>query len=75
MTTIEEYILIPIEQLKDSIKCGYKFLNLKNIRDNCKIFDDNPVLYIAAGPSLDENIDWIKENQNKFFIIGIGSSL
>src|SRR5574344_1390226 len=34
---------------------------------------DIPVLYLAAGPSLDENIDWIIKNQDKFFIVTIGS--
>lgn len=54
---------------------NYKFLNLKSIRNNSKLFDEKPILYIAAGPSLDENLDWIKENQNKFFIVCIGRSL
>ncbi|MFY9080741.1 DUF115 domain-containing protein, partial [Aliarcobacter butzleri] len=54
---------------------NYKFLNLRSIRNNSKLFDEKPILYIAAGPSLDENLDWIKENQNKFFIVCIGRSL
>ncbi|MFY4806667.1 6-hydroxymethylpterin diphosphokinase MptE-like protein [Aliarcobacter butzleri] len=57
----------------DYIKCGYNVLLFNKIKDKCKNFDNIPVLYIAAGPSLDENIEWIKENQNKFFIIAIGA--
>jgi hypothetical protein len=38
------------------------------------LFKNIPVLYLAAGPSLDENIEWIKENQNKFFIVTIGAA-
>ena len=29
---------------------------------------------MLAGPSLDENIEWIKANQNKFFIVTIGAA-
>lgn len=29
---------------------------------------------MASGPSLDENIEWIKKNQNKFFIVTIGAA-
>ena len=32
------------------------------------------VLYIAAGPSLDDNIEWIKKNHNNFFIVTIGAA-
>ena len=33
-----------------------------------------PVLYLAAGPSLDENLDWIEKNQDKFFIVTVGAA-
>ncbi|WP_121628143.1 motility associated factor glycosyltransferase family protein [Poseidonibacter antarcticus] len=52
----------------------YKILQFDRIQNNLDFFDNIPILYIASGPSLDENINWIKENQNKFFIVTIGSS-
>ncbi|MCT7537890.1 motility associated factor glycosyltransferase family protein [Aliarcobacter butzleri] len=54
---------------------NYKFLDFKKIKQNSKLFENIPILYVAAGPSLDENIDWIKQNQNKFFIVCIGRVL
>ncbi len=33
-----------------------------------------PVLFVAAGPSLGENIEWLKQNQERFVIVTIGSS-
>ncbi len=53
---------------------GYKTLLLNQIREKSKFFKDVPILYIAAGPSLDENLEWIKANQNKFFIVTIGAA-
>ncbi|MCT7484583.1 6-hydroxymethylpterin diphosphokinase MptE-like protein [Aliarcobacter cryaerophilus] len=52
----------------------YKYLQFKSIKETCNILDNTPILYIAAGPSLDDNIEWIKENQNKFFIVTIGAA-
>jgi hypothetical protein len=48
----------------------YRVLTLKNKKDF--IIDKN-ILFLAAGPSLDNNIDFIKENQEKFIIITIGA--
>ena len=53
----------------------YKMPMFKNIEKTCDILKDIPVLYIAAGPSLGDNIEWIKKNQNKFFIVTVGSAL
>ena len=52
----------------------YKILILNKIKENCEVFNNMPILYLAAGPSLDENIEWIKANQNKFFIVTIGAA-
>ena len=57
------------------IKEGYKFLDFKKIKDNSNFFENRPILYIAAGPSLDDNLEWVKKNQNKFFIVCIGRAL
>lgn len=34
-----------------------------------------PVVIVGGGPSVDERIDWIKENRDKIFLISAGSSL
>ncbi|MFW3341610.1 6-hydroxymethylpterin diphosphokinase MptE-like protein [Aliarcobacter butzleri] len=54
---------------------NYKIPMFKNIEKSCDILKNTPILYIAAGPSLDDNLEWIKKNQNKFFIVTVGSSL
>lgn len=53
---------------------NYNVLLLNKIKENCKTFNNLPILYLAAGPSLDENIEWIKINQDKFFIVTIGAA-
>jgi hypothetical protein len=53
---------------------NYKIPMFKNIEKSCDILKDTPILYIAAGPSLGDNIEWIKKNQNKFFIVTVGSA-
>ncbi|MFY9107172.1 6-hydroxymethylpterin diphosphokinase MptE-like protein [Aliarcobacter cryaerophilus] len=56
------------------IKNNYKFLLFNKLKNDFNFFRNIPVLYIAAGPSLDDNIEWIKKNQNKFFIVTIGAA-
>ena len=52
---------------------NYKFIDFKeNI--NYNFFDRTPVLFIAAGPSFQSNLKWVKENQNKFFVVTIGAA-
>lgn len=36
--------------------------------------EDKPVIFVAAGPSLQDNIIWLKENQDRFIIVAIGAS-
>lgn len=52
---------------------SYNILNFNEINKNFDFFEDKPILYIAAGPSLDDNLEWIRINQNKFFIVTIGA--
>ena len=65
---------IHINRATKYIKNGYKFLLFNKLKNNFNFFKEIPVLYIAAGPSLDENIEWIKQNQNKFFIVTVGAA-
>ncbi len=62
-----------IYKTTECIKAGNKFLLFNKIENSLDIFKDIPILYLAAGPSLDKNLDWIKANQNKFFIVAIAS--
>ncbi|AXK49632.1 hypothetical protein CRU87_04175 [Aliarcobacter trophiarum LMG 25534] len=56
------------------IKDGYKFLLFNKTKKSLNLLKNIPVLYIAAGPSLDDNIEWIKQNHNRFFIVTIGAA-
>ena len=57
-----------------------KFNNSNNIlltnklKENFNLFNNKPLIFIGAGPSLDDHIDWIKDNQKNFFIVTIGSA-
>ena len=50
------------------IKEKDRFLNMDTIIEK-KILKDKNILVISAGPSLDNYIDWIEDNQNKFTIV------
>ncbi|MCT7512134.1 6-hydroxymethylpterin diphosphokinase MptE-like protein [Aliarcobacter cryaerophilus] len=56
------------------IKDRYKFLLFNKTKKSLNLLKNIPVLYIAAGPSLDDNIEWIKKNHNRFFIVTIGAA-
>ncbi|WP_122893850.1 6-hydroxymethylpterin diphosphokinase MptE-like protein [Arcobacter peruensis] len=38
------------------------------------IFNESPVLFVAAGPSFHEKLEWIKSNQDKFYIVTVGAA-
>lgn len=52
----------------------YKTLSLKK-QVKLKSLDNKPLLYIGAGPSLSENLDWIKKNKDKFVIVTMAATL
>lgn len=68
------FLYVYVNRVTNYLKKNYKFLSMKDLKKNFDFFNNIPVLYIAAGPSLDENLLWIKENQNKFFIVTIGAA-
>ncbi|MEA3554421.1 MAG: 6-hydroxymethylpterin diphosphokinase MptE-like protein [Campylobacterota bacterium] len=39
------------------------------------LLENTDVLFLAAGPSLTKNIQWIKEYKNKFIIVAIGATV
>lgn len=53
---------------------NYKFLNMLEPYTQTSL-GMKPVLMLAAGPSLKKNIDWVRENQNKFLIVALSSVL
>jgi hypothetical protein len=67
-------LYIHVNRTTKVLNNGYKILQLNQIKEKFEIFKNIPILYIAAGPSLDENLEWIKKNQDKFFIITIGAA-
>lgn len=52
----------------------YKILTTKNKTENFSFSNDKPTLLIGAGPSLGKNMQWLKQNQNKFIIVAIGAA-
>ena len=68
------YLYTYINRTTRNLDSEYRTLLFNKINEKCDIFKNIPILYLAAGPSLDENIEWIKENQNKFFIVTIGAA-
>lgn len=67
-------LYIQLNRATKYINNRYKVLLFNKIKEEFSFFRNIPILYLAAGPSLDENIDWIKKNQNKFFIVTIGAA-
>lgn len=68
------YLYTYINRTTKNLNNEYKTLLFDKIKNKCDIFQNIPVLYLAAGPSLDESINWIKKNQDKFFIVTIGAA-
>lgn len=51
----------------------YKTLDVSKITN--LDFTKKPILFLAAGPSLQKNIDFVKENQDKFTIVAIYATM
>lgn len=62
--------LRPLEYIND----GYKILNISRHFDK-SLFNNKPVLLLAAGPTFKKNISWVKKNQDKFIIVAIAAVL
>ncbi len=64
---------LSLSRTNSYISQNFKLLNIK-YKQNLKPFE-KPVLFLAAGPSLQYNINFVKENQDKFTIIAIYATL
>ncbi|NCO01978.1 MAG: motility associated factor glycosyltransferase family protein [Epsilonproteobacteria bacterium] len=60
--------LKPLEYINDD----YNMLNISRTLSSNQLLD-KPVLLLAAGPSFQKNLEWIKENQKKFIIFSISA--
>lgn len=72
--TYTRYLYSLGNKVTEILNSEYKILLINQIKNKLNFFDNLPILYIAAGPSLDESMEWIKENQNRFFIVTIGAA-
>ena len=52
----------------------YKILTAKNKSKDFSFSNAKPTLLIGAGPSFGKNINWLKQNQDKFIIVAIGAT-
>jgi len=62
--------LTPLKYMQDN----YMFLNML-ASYKASSLDTKPVIMLAAGPSLQANISWIKQNKEKFIIVALSSTL
>jgi len=50
----------------------YNRINIRNITTE---LTNSPVIFVGAGPSLTEEIQWLYENQDKFIIVAMAATL
>lgn len=72
--TYTRYLYSLMNRVTSVLGHNYKILLMNKVKENLNYFTNLPVLFIAAGPSLDQNIEWIKEKQNYFYIVTIGAA-
>lgn len=66
--SILEQYLRPLEYMQD----GFNFLN---ILKTYPPLGQKPVILLAAGPSLQKNIQWLKHNHEKFIVVALSAVL
>ncbi|WP_419766197.1 MAG: 6-hydroxymethylpterin diphosphokinase MptE-like protein [Arcobacter sp.] len=64
---------LSISRTNSYINQNYRLLNIKT-KQNIKPFE-KPILYLSAGPSLQNNIEFVKKNQNYFTIVAIYATM
>ncbi len=72
--TLENKIRYPFSEYIYGLKRGFYYLNHSNngfinLYSKKDLLKDLPILFLAAGPSLDKYIEFIKEHQNRFIIV------
>lgn len=56
------------------INRGFNVLNISK-RWEDSFFSEKPVLLLAAGPSLQKNIEWVKQHHHKFIVVALSATL
>ncbi len=56
------------------LKHGYKFLDISKPYIGTDI-TSKPILFLAAGPSLGKNLEWLKLHHNKFIVVALSATL
>jgi|GEM_PF-118763 len=69
-SSILEQYLRPLDYLHN----GFNFLNILKSYQQTSL-GTKPVILLAAGPSLQNNIAWLKENHHKFIIVALSAIL
>lgn len=62
--------LKPLEYIEEN----FNFLNILKTQFSSSVLS-KPVLLLAAGPSLQKNIKWLKENHSKFIVVALSATL
>lgn len=80
ITLSQNHIMYPFQaymarsfNAADKVTKGDCFLNI-NYTYSDTLFSHKPVLVLASGPSLQNNTEWIKKNQDNFLVIGVLSA-
>jgi hypothetical protein len=55
------------------LKEGYNFLDMSGSEKDT--FLGKPVMIIAAGPSLNKNLDWLEKHRDKFVVVALTATL
>jgi hypothetical protein len=58
----------------DYLKGGYNFLDMSGIKTD-DTFLGKPVMIVAAGPSLNKNLDWLDKHRDKFVVVALTATL
>jgi len=69
-SAVMQVYLRPLEYLQEQ----YKFISINALKE-ASLFHSNPILVLGAGPSLQKDIAWVKNNQKHFIIIAVSATL
>ncbi len=73
--TFNHYMMIDnVAKLALSRVNNYNIIHRELSKINKLFLQEKPILYIGAGPSLSDNIEWISKNKEFFIIVSIGAS-
>lgn len=64
--------LISLDRFDYYIKNNNQIINLSKIYD---FFGNKPILFLGAGPSLEENLDYIKLYKDNFIVVAVAATL